>query len=174
MRYLIAGLGNIGEQYSDTRHNIGFFVVDEIAKKKSVDFELSRHAFITKVKVRNKIFFLMKPTTLMNLSGKAIRYWLNYLKLPTENLLVIYDDIALPLAQVRVREKGSPGGHNGLIDIIATLGTDKFPRMRIGIGDNFSRGKQSDYVLGEWTEDEKAVLQQNKDFFVDAVYSFAI
>ncbi|MEA3494530.1 MAG: aminoacyl-tRNA hydrolase [Bacteroidota bacterium] len=173
MRFLIAGLGNIGDEYKNTRHNIGFTILDNIAEKENFVFEHARLAFIAKHKIKNRVFFYIKPTTFMNLSGKSIRYWLNYLKIPIENLIVIVDDIAIPFGKIRIRTKGGAGGHNGLEDIINVLGGQNFSRLRFGIGDEFSKGKQVKYVLGEWTDKEISILSDKSTIVYDSIKSIA-
>lgn len=170
MKYLIAGLGNAGDDYTGTRHNIGFDVVDLLASK--VPFTLDRHAFVSSLKFKGRTLCVIKPTTYMNLSGKAVKYWLDKEKIPLENLLVITDDLALPFGKIRIKKNGSDGGHNGLKSIIETLGTAEFPRMRFGIGNNFVKGYQSDYVLGKWSPDEKKLLPENIQKAAEAVKSF--
>ncbi len=158
MKYLIAGLGNIGAEYAETRHNIGFMILDHIAKDKSFDFESSRHAFHAELKYRSHSIHFIKPTTYMNLSGKAIRYWLNEKNIPIENLLVITDDIALPFGKNRLKPRGSHGGHNGLRNIEELLETREFSRLRIGVGDNFAKGQQVSYVLDSFSKEEEKEL----------------
>lgn len=160
MKYLIIGLGNPGEDYELTRHNIGFMVLDELAKANEVSFEPARHADKTEIKHRGRTIHLIKPTTFMNLSGKAFNYWMQELKVPVDNILVLVDDVALPLGKLRLRGKGSNGGHNGLKDIEAVLGSSKYPRLRFGIGDDYPKGGQIDYVLGEFTESELEELKE--------------
>ncbi len=172
MSFLIAGLGNIGEEYENTRHNIGFKIVDELAKSNKVSFRLKRLAFCAEYKSRGKKIYLIKPTTYMNLSGKAVRYWLNELKIPQQNVLVVLDDIALPFGTIRLRAKGSDGGHNGLKDIDATLGNNNYARLRFGVGNEFAKGKQVDFVLGKWGADEMKLLDENIKVACDAVNSF--
>lgn len=172
MKYLIAGLGNIGEEYSQTRHNIGFIVLDELARDAGLTFESKRYAWYSEYRYKGRTFILIKPTTFMNLSGKAVSYWLKKENIPDENLLVITDDISLPLGTLRLRKKGSAGGHNGLIDIIEHLGTDEFSRLRIGAGNDFPRGAQVRYVLGEWTDEEKTLLSPKIKTAVDIIKSF--
>ena len=154
MKYLIAGLGNIGPEYELTRHNIGFLALDYLGDFKKVEFQSSRLAFAADFKHKGRIVQLIKPTTYMNLSGRSIRYWLEQLKIPAENLMVVVDDIALPFGKIRIRAKGSSAGHNGLTDIENVLGTNAYPRLRIGIGDDFSRGRQVEYVLSRFDKKE--------------------
>ena len=172
MKYLIAGLGNIGAEYANTRHNIGFKVLDALSKASNIFFEDGRHAAKAELKHKGRTFILIKPTTYMNLSGKAVGYWMQAEKIPLENLLVVVDDLALPFGQVRLRGKGSDGGHNGLKDITRVLGTNDYARLRLGIGSDFGRGKQVDYVLGEWTEGELASLHEFLDKATEAVVGF--
>jgi peptidyl-tRNA hydrolase, PTH1 family len=154
MKFLIAGLGNIGPEYELTRHNVGFLVLDQLADQHNVQFRLDRHAEKTEFKFKGKTLHLIKPTTYMNLSGKAIAYWMQDLKIPKENLLVIVDDIALPFGSLRLRTKGSSAGHNGLKNIEATLGDQEYSRLRFGIGNEFSKGQQVDFVLSNFSQDE--------------------
>ncbi|WP_347158297.1 aminoacyl-tRNA hydrolase [Pontibacter chitinilyticus] len=173
MKYLIVGLGNIGPEYADTRHNIGFMVLDYLAQKYgAATFEVSRHAFVTEIKSKGRTYVLVKPTTYMNLSGKAVGHYLNSLKLPAEQLLVITDDIALPFGKIRIRAKGSAGGHNGLKNIEETLGHNNYPRLRFGVGDAFHKGKQVDYVLSKFSPDEQAELQTLIEKAADAALAF--
>lgn len=160
MNYLIVGLGNIGPQYALTRHNIGFMSLDWIARQEDLSFEMKRLAYHTEWKHRGRVIHLIKPTTYMNLSGKAVNYYMKQLNIPVERLLVITDDLALPYGKLRLKPKGSSGGHNGLKDIEANLGSVNYPRLKFGIGDNFSRGRQVDYVLNEFSEDEFALLPE--------------
>lgn len=159
MQFLIVGLGNIGSEYEHTRHNIGFEVMDFLAKQQNVSWLLERHAHKTQFNHKGHTFHLLKPTTYMNLSGKAVRYWLQELKLKQDNLLVVLDDLALDLGKIRLRSKGSDGGHNGLKSITELLGNNAYPRLRFGIGSNFHSGKQVQFVLGKWTNNEWAELQ---------------
>jgi PTH1 family peptidyl-tRNA hydrolase len=172
MKFLIVGLGNPGVQYAETRHNIGFKVLDTMASVSNAVFAPGRYGDTCTVRHRGHSLVLMKPQTFMNLSGKAVRYWMQAEKVPIENVLVVVDDIALPFGKLRLRAKGSDGGHNGLHDIIWTLEDDNFPRMRFGIGGDFARGFQADYVLGEWTADEKKELPPLVDNAVEAIRSF--
>lgn len=172
MKYLIAGLGNIGPEYELTRHNIGFLVVDQLADKLQTDFTIDRLAYRAEGRYKGKALVIIKPTTYMNLSGKAVNYWLKTEKIPLENLLVITDDMALDYGKIRIRGKGSHGGHNGFRDIEAVLQTQEYPRLRFGIGSNFSKGKQVDYVLGNFTKDEFAELPLHIDRACEAIFSF--
>jgi len=176
MKYLIAGLGNIGSEYVETRHNIGFKVVDALAsgetRASTAVFKPDRLADKCEIKHKGRIFILIKPTTFMNLSGKAIKYWLTAEKIPLKNLLVIADDIALPLGELRLRAKGSDGGHNGLKSIQFELNTPEYPRLRFGVGNDFSKGRQVDYVLGEWTAEEKPVINESILKAVELVKDF--
>ena len=172
MRYLIAGLGNIGDEYANTRHNAGFIALDFIAEKENLIFESKRYCFVAKHRLKNRLLYFAKPATYMNNSGKAIRYWLNYLQIPISSLLVIVDDLALPSGTIRLRSKGGDGGHNGLSNIIENLGTDAFTRLRIGIGSEFSKGKQIDYVLGEWEKDELAAFKPKLPVIYEVVKNF--
>ena len=172
MKYLLVGLGNIGPEYADTRHNIGFMVLDYLARKYEGNFDVGRHAFVTEIKTKGRTYVLVKPTTYMNLSGKAAGHYLNSLKLPPEHMLVITDDIALPFGKIRIRAKGSPGGHNGLKHIEQTLGHSNYPRLRFGVGDTFSKGKQVDYVLSTFSEDEQMELQMLIEKSAEAAIAF--
>lgn len=172
MKYLVVGLGNIGAEYELTRHNIGFLVLDRLADKEGVTFEQSRHSFVTEVKYKGRTIHLVKPTTFMNLSGKAVKYWLQELKIPKENLLVITDDLALPYGKIRMKPKGSSGGHNGLKNIEELTGGQDYPRMRFGVGDDFSKGRQVDYVLSPFNKQEMDELVLNMDRAIDAIYAF--
>ena len=173
MKFLLAGLGNIGMEYDATRHNIGFEVVDTFVIKYGGSFSLDRHAYVAEVKWKGRIFVVIKPTTYMNLSGKAVKYWLDKEKIPMENLLVIADDLALPLGTLRLRATGSAGGQNGLKNIELLLQTNAYPRMRFGVGNNFPRGKQVDYVLGKWTPSEIPTVKDTMLKSVDAIECWA-
>lgn len=172
MKYLIVGLGNIGAEYHDTRHNIGFKVVDALAEKQGISFSTDRYGAVAEFRYRGHIVTLLKPSTYMNLSGKAVRYWLEATKTPIENLLVIVDDIALPFGSLRMRMKGSDGGHNGLKNINELLATDGYSRIRFGIGGDFPRGFQVDHVLGHWTAEELEAMPERLKLFVEATLSF--
>jgi peptidyl-tRNA hydrolase, PTH1 family len=174
MKYLIAGLGNIGSDYEGTRHNIGFDVMDVLAKEFEVQFKLDTHVFITEFKHKSRTFVLIKPTTYMNLSGKAVRYWLKKLDIPKENLLVVLDDLALPFGKQRLRASGKDGGHNGLKNIDLLNEGNNYARLRLGIGDEFKQGKQIDYVLGEFNKQEKELLPEILLFAAETVKAFGI
>ena len=173
MKYLIVGLGNIGAEYADTRHNAGFDVLDALAGASNISFAAARYGAVAELKYKGRTLVLLKPSTYMNLSGKAVRYWMDAEKIAPENLLVISDDIALPFGTLRMRTKGSSGGHNGLKTISELLGRADYARIRFGIGGNFARGQQIDYVLGTWTDEERKLLPERLKVFGDAVLSFA-
>jgi peptidyl-tRNA hydrolase, PTH1 family len=172
MKYLIVGLGNVGAAYDFTRHNIGFEVLDYLVREAGGAWALDRHAYVCELKIKGKIFFCIKPTTYMNLSGQALRYWLQKEKIELENALVILDDLNLPLGQMRIRAKGSSGGHNGLKNIEELLQTVNYPRVRIGIGDDFKEGRQVDFVLGKWTADETEKVNVIVQQAAEAIQSF--
>jgi PTH1 family peptidyl-tRNA hydrolase len=173
-KYLIAGLGNIGPKYENTRHNVGFRILDFFAEKESLTFELGKLGAITKYTLKGRSFLLLKPSTFMNLSGKAVRYWLEKEKIPIENLLVITDDINLPFGSIRIKTKGSDGGHNGLKDIQYHLNTTNYNRFRFGISDSFSKGSQVNYVLGEWSDEETEKLSERFELGIEAIKSFGL
>jgi PTH1 family peptidyl-tRNA hydrolase len=172
MKYLIVGLGNIGDGYADTRHNIGFTVLDAMAKASNISFTDKRYGSVTSLKYKGREFILLKPSTYMNLSGNAVRYWMKKENIPVENLLVIVDDIALTLGSIRMRSKGSDGGHNGLSHISTTLSTNEYARIRIGIGNDFRKGSQVDYVLGVWTKEEILFLHERISIVIEMIKSF--
>lgn len=174
MRYLIVGLGNIGYEYANTRHNMGFMILDAFAKASDVVFTSGRYGSTAEVSFRGKKLVLLKPSTYMNLSGKAVRYWLGELKLPLENLLVISDDLNIPFGTLRLRKNGSAGGHNGLTNISELLGTQEYARLRVGIGSDFSRGGQVDFVLGELSEEEMKEVPGICERAIDGIKTFAI
>jgi PTH1 family peptidyl-tRNA hydrolase len=174
MKYLIAGLGNIGDEYANTRHNIGFVVADAFAFDRKAEFASGRYASIAKASLKGRTFVIIKPTTFMNLSGKAVRYWMTKEEILPENILVIVDDLALPFGSLRLRKKGSDGGHNGLINIIEEIGTSDFTRLRIGIGADFAKGYQVDYVLSQWTKEEEKILLPKINTAVEIIKSFAL
>ncbi|HRS53879.1 MAG TPA: aminoacyl-tRNA hydrolase [Bacteroidales bacterium] len=171
-KYLIVGLGNVGEEYIDTKHNIGFTIIDALALKFQLNFSLHRYGFLANFNYKGKKIILIKPSTYMNLSGKAVKYWINKENIYINNLLVIADDIALPLGVIRLRKKGSDGGHNGLSNIIYELNTNEFSRLRFGIGNNFPRGYQVKYVLSKWEEEEKKIIIPRIEIAIDAILSF--
>ena len=172
MKYLIAGLGNIGPEYELTRHNIGFLVLDRLADTQKINFKTERLADRAELKYKGRQLHLIKPNTFMNLSGKAIAYWLQELKIPKENLLVIVDDLALPFGSLRLRQKGSAAGHNGLKNIELLLGGQEYSRLRFGIGNNFSKGQQVDFVLSKFDKEEFVGMPQAMDKSIEVIYSF--
>lgn len=174
MKYLIVGLGNIGSEYQDTRHNIGFNVLDALAKASNTSFQEKRYGAVCEIKIKGRTVVLLKPNTYMNLSGKAVRYWMQQEQIGLEELLVVVDDLALPFGTVRMRGKGSDGGHNGLKSINELIGTNNYARLRFGIGSNFSKGKQVDYVLGKWDEEEQLGLEKLLPFCCDYMIGFVL
>ena len=172
MKYLIAGLGNIGKEYEHTRHNIGFDILDTIADSAKISFSDKRYAYVAEYKFKSRIFKLIKPTTYVNLSGKAVNYWLQKEKIPVSNLLVIVDDISLPFGQLRLKASGGDAGHNGLINIIETLGHNNFARLRFGTGDDFSEGQQVNYVLGKWPAKEQLLLPERIARSIEMILNF--
>ena len=172
MKYLIVGLGNPGSEYENTRHNIGFKVLDVLAELSNTSFMEERHAKVAIVKHKGRSFHLVQPTTFMNLSGKAVNYWLQQHKIDYKNLLVITDDIALPFGVLRLRGKGSDGGHNGLKDIQAVLGRSDYARLKFGVGNDFPRGSQADYVLSEWSSEDEETLKSRVEQVGKMVFSF--
>lgn len=172
MKFLIVGLGNIGAEYENTRHNIGFKVVEKLAADAGVTFSTGRYAAVAEMRNKGKTFVLIKPSTYMNLSGNAVRYWMQEEKISIENVMVITDDLALPFGKLRMRGKGSDGGHNGLKHIQQILNTDAYARLRFGVGAEFSKGQQVDYVLGEWNEEEKKTLDERIDKAAKSILSF--
>jgi PTH1 family peptidyl-tRNA hydrolase len=172
-KFLIVGLGNIGNEYANTRHNIGFDVVHAFATKHSGEFNTDRLAYRAEVRWKGKTFICICPTTYMNLSGRAFKYWLDKEKVPLENTLTVLDDLALPLDKLRLRSSGSHAGHNGLKDIQATLGTEAYPKLRFGIGNSFPKGMQADFVLGKWRPDEIAMVKQKIQVSIDTIENFA-
>jgi PTH1 family peptidyl-tRNA hydrolase len=172
LKYLIVGLGNIGVEYANTRHNIGFVVADALNNDLKGSFTVERLASYSKVKFKGRTLVIIKPTTYMNLSGKSVKYWMDQEKIPLERTLVVLDDIALPLGTLRMKARGGDAGHNGLIDIILKLDTDGFPRLRIGIGDNFPKGYQADYVLGQWSRSEEKLMIPRVETAIEIIKSF--
>ncbi len=173
-KFLIVGLGNIGAEYVNTRHNIGFKVLDYLAKKEGLSFETVKLGTMAEYKIKGRTLFLLKPNTYMNLSGKAVQYWMDKEKIAKENIFVITDDLNLPFGAIRIKAKGSDGGHNGLKNIQLLLNSVEYPRFRFGISDQFKKGQQVDYVLGEWSEEEKSKLPERLDVAVESIRSFAL
>ncbi|MDB5134538.1 MAG: aminoacyl-tRNA hydrolase [Mucilaginibacter sp.] len=173
MKYLIVGLGNIGPEYADTRHNIGFMILDEMAKQEGAKFYNMRLGYYTEIAYKSRTLYLVKPSTYMNLSGKAVNYWMKELKIPIENVLIIVDDIALPLGTIRLKPKGSAAGHNGLKHIEYTLGHSDYARLRFGVSDSYPKGKQVDYVLSGFDKDELPEIPALIDRSIEMIKSFA-
>ncbi len=174
MKYLIAGLGNIGDEYDGTRHNIGFRVLDALAKASNTAFEDRRYGFVAHMRVKNAELVLLKPSTYMNLSGNAVRYWLAQEKIPIENLLVVVDDLSLPVGTIRMKPSGSDGGHNGLRHIAQMLGTQAYSRLKFGIGNDFPRGAQVDFVLSGFNAEDEAKVNEKVPVAVEAIKAFAL
>lgn len=174
MKYLIVGLGNIGDEYRDTRHNIGFNVLDAFAKASNIVFKDGRYGATADLSLKGRQLVLLKPSTYMNLSGNAVRYWMQQEKVPLENVLIVVDDLALPFGTLRLKPKGSDAGHNGLKHITATLGTENYARLRFGIGNNFPKGAQIDYVLGHFSEEEKQQMGERIDTACEIIKSFCL
>lgn len=171
-QFLIVGLGNIGVEYAETRHNIGFKVLDALAGASNAVFKTERYGDVAEIRVKGRTFVLLKPSTYMNLSGNAVRYWMQKEKISPADILVVLDDLALPVGTLRLRGKGSDGGHNGLKSIDSCIDTNVYPRLRCGIGAEFSQGRQVDYVLGEWSQEEKKILKQQIEEAVNIIISF--
>ncbi len=174
MKYLIAGLGNIGKEYEETRHNIGFKILDALASASNVVFSTDRYGDIATLKHKGRTYILLKPSTYMNLSGNAVRYWMQKENIPLERTLIIADDLALPFGKLRIRTSGSDGGHNGFKHINEILGHNNYPRLRFGIAAEFSKGQQVDYVLGEWNKEEKEKLNERIEIASKAVLAFGL
>lgn len=174
MKYLIAGLGNIGEEYRNTRHNIGFMVLDALAKASNIVFTDGRYGATASMSVKGQQLLLLKPSTYMNLSGNAVRYWMQQEKIPLENVLIIVDDLALPFGTLRLKGKGSDAGHNGLKHIAATLGTQNYARLRFGIGNDFPRGGQIDFVLGHFGEEDMKLMPERLEMAGEIIKSFCL
>lgn len=172
-KFLIVGLGNIGEEYENTRHNIGFTILDTLAKENNFKFTVDKLASIATYKFKGKTLILIKPSTYMNLSGKAVNYWMQSEKIAKENVLILTDDLALPFGSVRMKGKGSDGGHNGLKSIQETLASSEYARLRFGVGNEFSKGKQVDYVLGKWTDEETKGLEPRVKLAIEMIQGFA-
>lgn len=174
MKHLIVGLGNIGAEYANTRHNIGFKILDAFAEASNIFFSEDRYGSVAECRVKNQQLILLKPSTYMNLSGHAVRYWMQKEKIDVQHLLVLVDDLSLPFGTLRLRARGSAGGHNGLKNIQDLLNTESYARLRFGIGSDFSRGAQVDYVLGEWTAEETKLLAERLDISSDIIKSFCL
>lgn len=174
MKYLIVGLGNIGPEYQNTRHNIGFIMLDAFAKASNVFFTEQRYGSVAECRVKNKELVLLKPNTFMNLSGNAVRYYMQKEKIPVENVLVIVDDLALPFGTLRLRGKGGAGGHNGLKNIQELIGTENYARLRFGIGSNYSKGQQIDFVLGVFTLEDKTIIEDKTPIVTEMIKSFCL
>ncbi len=174
MKYLVVGLGNVGPEYRDTRHNIGFRVLDALARASNAFFEEERFGARAEIRIKGRTVILLKPNTYMNLSGNAVAYWVEREKIALEDLLVVVDDLAIPFATLRLRGKGGTGGHNGLKNITEMLGTEEYPRLRCGIGSNFERGEQIDFVLSDWSEEEAEQLPSILSSAVEIIRSFVM
>lgn len=172
MKYLVVGLGNPGDEYQNTRHNVGYKMADVFAGFFNADFRDKRYGFVAQANFKSRIFVILKPTTYMNLSGKSVNYWMQAEKIPVENILVLVDDLALPMGTIRLRPKGGDGGHNGLNHISTILGNQNYARLRFGIGSEFPFGTQVNYVLGEWSQEEKKLLTERLPLTVDIIKSF--
>ena len=173
MNYLVVGLGNIGAEYANTRHNMGFMVLDAWAQASNISFESGRYGSTATISFKGRKFFQLKPSTYMNLSGKAVRYWMNELKIPVENIMVISDDLNIPFGTLRLRKNGSAGGHNGLTNITELIGTQEYARIRVGIGNDFGRGQQVGFVLGELSKEEKDEMEGICKRVIDGVKAWA-
>ena len=174
MKYLIVGLGNIGDEYVGTRHNIGFRVVDAFARKQGAQWQDKRYGAIARTRVKNAELILLKPSTYMNLSGQAVRYWAQQEKIPVERLLVIVDDLSLPVGKIRMRGSGSDGGHNGLKNIASCMMTQNYPRIKFGIGNDFPKGTQIDFVLGQFSDEDNKVIEEKLDYVGEMIQSFCL
>ncbi|MCM1337048.1 MAG: aminoacyl-tRNA hydrolase [Candidatus Amulumruptor caecigallinarius] len=174
MKYLIVGLGNIGAEYVGTRHNIGFRILDALAEASNISFTTERYGDVAHMRLKNKQLTLLKPSTYMNLSGSAVRYWRDKEGVDLDHILVLVDDIALPFGHIRIKQGGSDAGHNGLKDIAAKLGTQEYPRLRFGIGNDYPRGKQIDYVLGQFNFDERQRLPVRVEVAVEAIKAYCL
>jgi len=174
MKYLIVGLGNIGDEYRQTRHNIGFRILDAFAEASNITFTTDRYGDVARMRLKNQQLVLLKPSTYMNLSGNAVRYWKDKENIDMDHVLVLVDDIALPFGTIRIKPRGSDAGHNGLKNIAAMLGSDAYPRLRFGIGNNYQRGRQIEYVLGSFSLDERQQLPVRIDVAVDAIRTFCL
>ena len=173
MKYLIVGLGNIGSEYDNTRHNIGFTILDALARASNISFSDKRYGYVAEMKHASRTLILLKPNTYVNLSGRSVQYWMQKEKIPLENVLILVDDLALPLGKIRIRPKGGDAGHNGLKSIHQILGTTDYCRLRFGIGDDFPRGMQIQHVLGKWSREEEEVINSKLEKCFDIIKSFA-
>lgn len=174
MKYLIVGLGNIGDEYRNTRHNIGFMILDALAEASNISFSTERYGDVARMRLKNKQLMLLKPSTYMNLSGNAVRYWKEKEGVDIDHILVLVDDLALPFGAIRLKMRGSDAGHNGLKNIAQMLGTDAYPRLRFGIGNDFPRGCQIDYVLGRFTTEQRLTLPARIDVAIDAIKTYCL
>lgn len=174
MKYLITGLGNIGAEYADTRHNIGFMMIDAFAKKQEAAWQSGRYGDIAHTRVKNAEMTLLKPSTYMNLSGQAVRYWAQKENIPQKNILIIVDDLSLPVGKIRMRGNGSAGGHNGLKSIEECLGSASYARIKFGIGNDFPRGTQIDFVLGQFSDEDKTIIGERADYVGEMIKSFCL
>jgi PTH1 family peptidyl-tRNA hydrolase len=173
LKYLIVGLGNIGTEYDNTRHNIGFTILDALAKASNISFSDKRYGFIAKMKHASRTLILLKPNTFMNLSGRSVQYWMQKENIPVENVLILVDDLALPIGKIRVRSKGGDAGHNGLKSIQQIICTNEYSRLRFGIGDDFPRGRQVEHVLGKWSREEEEIVNSKLEKCFEIIKSFA-
>jgi len=173
MKYLIVGLGNIGTEYDNTRHNIGFTILDALAKASNISFSDQRYGFVAEMKYASRTLILLKPNTFMNLSGRSVHYWMQKEKIPVENVLILVDDLALPIGKIRVRSKGGDAGHNGLKSIQQIICTNEYSRLRFGIGDDFPRGRQVEHVLGKWSREEEEIVNSKLEKCFEIIKSFA-
>ena len=173
MNYVVVGLGNIGAEYANTRHNMGFMVLDAWAQASNISFETGRYGSTATISFKGRKFHLLKPSTYMNLSGKAVRYWMNELKIPVENIIIISDDLNIPFGTLRLRKNGSAGGHNGLTNITELIGTQEYARIRVGIGNDFGKGQQVGFVLGELSKEEKEEMEGISKRVIDGVKAWA-
>jgi len=173
MKYLIVGLGNIGTEYDNTRHNIGFTILDALAKASNISFSDQRYGFVAEMKYAARTLILLKPNTFMNLSGRSVHYWMQKEKIPVENVLILVDDLALPIGKIRVRSKGGDAGHNGLKSIQQIICTNEYSRLRFGIGDDFPRGRQVEHVLGKWSREEEEIVNSKLEKCFEIIKSFA-
>lgn len=174
MKYLVVGLGNIGREYEGTRHNIGFRVIDAFAEKQGAEWQDKRYGFVARTRVKNAELVLLKPSTYMNLSGQAVRYWSQQEKIPVERILVIVDDLSLPVGKIRMRGSGSDGGHNGLKNIASCMMTQDYARIKFGIGNEFPRGTQVDFVLGQFSDEDNKIIDEKVDYVGEMIKSFCL